>query len=203
MNNQSLSSDLRRYALAGAQARLIEIAQEADVIRRAFPELREGQGMRRSHSQEDSAEPSTPTRRRRGRRSMSTAQRKAVGVRMKEYWAARRSGSQATEAGSDSATATAAVARSAAKRGPRTMSSEARKRISDAQKARWAKQRGTAESTAPESPRTAAKARGRTAVKSTTRDANKRGTPRRSAAARKRMSEAQKKRWAAGKRATH
>ena len=41
MTNQSFSSDIRRYALAGAQARLAEISLEVEAIRRAFPELRE------------------------------------------------------------------------------------------------------------------------------------------------------------------
>ena len=41
MTNQSFSSDIRRYALAGAQARLAEISLELEAIRRAFPELRQ------------------------------------------------------------------------------------------------------------------------------------------------------------------
>ena len=47
MPNQSISSDIRRYAVAGAQARLTEMIQEAEAIRRAFPELRENRGPRR------------------------------------------------------------------------------------------------------------------------------------------------------------
>jgi hypothetical protein len=43
MKNQAYSSDMRRYALSGAQARLAEITQELDLIRRAFPELGEDQ----------------------------------------------------------------------------------------------------------------------------------------------------------------
>ena len=41
MTNQSFSSDIRRFALAGAQARLAEISLELEAIRRAFPELRQ------------------------------------------------------------------------------------------------------------------------------------------------------------------
>ena len=41
MANQTLSFDIRRFALAGAQARLAEISLELEAIRRAFPELRE------------------------------------------------------------------------------------------------------------------------------------------------------------------
>lgn len=77
------SNDLRRYAVLGAEQRLLTLAQEAEAIYRAFPELR------RSSTTRESA----PRRRR-------------------------------------------------ARRGRRALSAEARKRISDAQKARWARQRG-------------------------------------------------------------
>ena len=40
MANQTLSFDIRRFALAGAQARMAEISLELEAIRRAFPELR-------------------------------------------------------------------------------------------------------------------------------------------------------------------
>jgi hypothetical protein len=81
--------------------------------------------------------------------------------------------------------------------GTRTMSAAARKRISDAQKARWARQRaaGGGQSPAPgasEGDRAAAK-RGRSA-----RAGHKRGVKKRtlSAEARKRIADAQKRRWA-------
>ena len=78
------------------------------------------------------------------------------------------------------------------------MSAEARKRISDAQKARWAKQKGEASKTvaAPaEATTVAAKAkRGGRGVR---KGAAKRGRRKMSSAARKRISDAQKKRWAA------
>jgi hypothetical protein len=149
MTNQSFSSDIRRYAIAGAQARLSEIAQEAEAIRRAFPELRETRGPRRRATgarQEPDGESVTPARQRR-RRTMSAAQRKAVAERMKKYWAARRAGTATAAAaaveanGTPSAKAARAAKgakRGAAKRGPRKMSAAARKRISQAQKKRWA-----------------------------------------------------------------
>jgi hypothetical protein len=93
MINQSFSSDIRRYAVAGAQARLTEIAQEAEAIRRVFPELRESRGARRRADvaeQEPDGESGTPARGRRRRSTMTAAQRKAVGERMKKYWAKRR-----------------------------------------------------------------------------------------------------------------
>ena len=83
-----LRTDLRQYAVVGAEHRLLELAQEAATIFAAFPELR------------------------------------APGL-----------GFMASSKGS------AARAAAPRKRRRRAMSAEARKRISDAQKARWAKQK--------------------------------------------------------------
>ena len=74
-------SDIRRWALIGAEQRLQQLAQEMAAIRAAFPELRRG-----------------------------------------------RAGAGAA----------------GARGGKRRLSAEARKRISDAQKARWAKHRANA-----------------------------------------------------------
>ena len=158
MTNQLSSSDMRRYAVVGAEARLAEITQEADAIRRAFPEL-VGNGAGRSGGQrsapsptaghDESGEAAAPRRKRRG---MSDAQRKAVGERMKKYWAARRGGSDGAGAATTSSANSAKSAKSgrknsarsakgSAKARKRTMSAAGRKRISEAQKARWAKQR--------------------------------------------------------------
>jgi hypothetical protein len=73
--------DLKSYARRGAQVRLTELREEMNAIYSAFPDLRDG----------DSA-PSNGSVRgaRRSRRRMSAAQRKAVGERMRKYWAARR-----------------------------------------------------------------------------------------------------------------
>ena len=87
-------TDLRRYAVVGAEQRLLELAEEAAAIFAIFPELR------------------AP-----GRGFMAKAGRRG-------------------EAG-----AADAAAASPRKRSRRKMSAEARKRISDAQKARWAKQK--------------------------------------------------------------
>ena len=130
---------------------------------------------------------------------MSTAQRKAVGERMKRYWAARHDGAQATTAtaNSDSPAKVTRPGRRAAKRGARTMSPEARKRISDAQKARWAKQRGEAKAAETSSAGAAVTVKDRRTAKRIRQRAAKRGSRKMSAAARKRISQAQKKRWAA------
>ena len=148
-------SEFRRYALLGAEARLLQIDKEAASIYQAFPELRKQAGAQ--HTQKRTADAAAAGRGRR-RGGMSAAQREAVRERMKRYWAQRRSsGATSTEAASatDTASSTGAGSTSAGarkgksqraktaggRRGPRKMSAAARKRISDAQKARWAKRR--------------------------------------------------------------
>jgi hypothetical protein len=100
-------------------------------------------------------------------------------------------------AGADEAPST-----STRRRRKRTMSAEARKRISDAQKARWAKQKGEAPSTgtAP-TQATAVAAKAKRGSRAVTKGATKRGRRRMSSAARKRISDAQKKRWAVKRKA--
>ena len=193
MPNTTLSSDIRHYAIAGAEARLVQLSEETEAIHRLFPELRDGTARR---AESASAPPSRQARRGR-RRTMSAAQRKAVGERMKKYWAARRGGGEAAATvSSDSPAKAAKTARGTAKRGPRTMSPEARKRISDAQKARWAMQRGEAKARETSSASViSSTAKSRRAAKR--KGAAKRGRRKMSPAARKRISQAQKNRWAA------
>ncbi len=89
--------DMRAYARRGAEARLAELNAEMADIYRAFPALRK--------------EAHDPPFIRRGpkalridggtaaggrkRKGMTAAQRKAVGERMKKYWAERRAESAA------------------------------------------------------------------------------------------------------------
>jgi hypothetical protein len=86
------ASDLRAWAVKGAEQRLLEIAEEARTIFQAFPELRgagRGFDFQRSatrHTGGTADAGASPRRRRR----MSAAARKAVGARMKKYWAERR-----------------------------------------------------------------------------------------------------------------
>ena len=77
-------AELLRLARAGAATRLNELRAEEAAIVRAFPDLRGG---RRTQPKSDGSE---PVGRRRTRRRMSAAARKAVSERMKKYWAARR-----------------------------------------------------------------------------------------------------------------
>jgi hypothetical protein len=73
-------SQLQEYARFGAQARLQAIEEERSAIIDAFPDLGRASGRSNGAS-------STVTRRPKG---MSPSQRKAVGERMKAYWAKRR-----------------------------------------------------------------------------------------------------------------
>ena len=76
--------DLREYARHGAGARAAELEAELATIYKAFPELRRAGTSRR--------EPAKIARRARLRKPMTAAQKKAVSLRMKKYWAARRKG---------------------------------------------------------------------------------------------------------------
>jgi len=80
-------ANLRAYARLGAMRRLEELKQEEAAIRAAFPDLfRPGRRARKAAASTAAA----PKRRRRRRAKMSAAQRRAVSVRMKKYWADRR-----------------------------------------------------------------------------------------------------------------
>ena len=85
--------DMREYARRGAEVRVAELHEELESIFGAFPDLRpqRGGGRRAKGTikhEEVGAGATTIVRRR--RRKMSAAQRKAVGERMRKYWAARR-----------------------------------------------------------------------------------------------------------------
>jgi hypothetical protein len=79
---------LKEWARRGAEARVTELRAELAAIYRVFPALRGGgaQGSRVAIG----IAPVKPRR----RKPMSAAQRKAVGIRMKAYWAARRKSSK-------------------------------------------------------------------------------------------------------------
>jgi hypothetical protein len=147
MTEKLSNVDLRRYALLGAEARLVELGKEAAGIYLAFPELRK-QGGARSLSRVPAATAARTGQRKRGR-TMSAAQREEVRQRMKRYWAQRRNASTASQGGEAAGSAegtpaagrTSKAGRKAGTRGRRKMSAAARKRISDAQKARWAKKK--------------------------------------------------------------
>ena len=87
---------LREWAQLGAAKRVEEITRELEEIRRAFPGLgsRDMRAGRRVNSGgsggtliPEEGEPTRPGR----REGMSAAQRRDVSLRMKAYWASRRS----------------------------------------------------------------------------------------------------------------
>jgi hypothetical protein len=86
--------DLKGYARRGAHSRLGEIREEIAQILRQFPDLDAPRKSPRSPFPPNELaalggrEQAAPVRRR--RRRMTAAQKKAVGLRMKAYWAARK-----------------------------------------------------------------------------------------------------------------
>jgi hypothetical protein len=78
--------NLKEYARRGAEVRAAELRAELEQIYRAFPDIRRGRPNGRAT---DSAAVASPGRGRQ-RKGMSAAQRKAVSLRMKKYWAERR-----------------------------------------------------------------------------------------------------------------
>lgn len=91
--------DLKDLARRGAIARLAELQAETAAILKAFPDLRGGK--RAAVAYTDDGVTMAASRRRR-RWGMSAAQKKAVSVRMKAYWAKRR-GTKGTRATSNTA----------------------------------------------------------------------------------------------------
>ena len=78
------TSQLRELAVIGAHARMDEIRKELLGIQRFLREVGGSVPARPMKGR-------SPAPRKRGRRKMSAAARKAVSLRMKKYWAARRS----------------------------------------------------------------------------------------------------------------
>jgi hypothetical protein len=153
---------MKDLARLGAQTRLAELAAEIDSIERIFPDLG---GTSRTKSrrptrsgldgQRDSEQEASDERPARKRKPMSAAAKKAVGERMRKYWAERRksTGAVAADGVSDGEPAKTPVkadktdkanraektdksARPKAARG--RLSAAGRAAISAAQKKRWA-----------------------------------------------------------------
>jgi hypothetical protein len=76
-------AELRHLAKIGAAARLAELDRERAELLRLFPGLRASSAASASNGGGLGAG-------RRRRRGMSAAARRAVSIRMKKYWAARR-----------------------------------------------------------------------------------------------------------------
>lgn len=85
------SFDLRAWALVGAQQRLRELDEERATIFAAFPQLRGGTpGRRRGRPSKVQGVATSDGVKKRKRRKLSAAEKKAVSVRMKKYWAERK-----------------------------------------------------------------------------------------------------------------
>ena len=74
--------DVNKYAQLGAEARAADLNAELAEIYRAFPALRRGGRTAGAATAEPAA--------RRRRKPMTAAQKKAVSIRMRKYWASRR-----------------------------------------------------------------------------------------------------------------
>ena len=84
--HHEMAIDMKALARTGAEARIKELQAEMADIQRAFPGIG-GTSARRVQIRRGG--PAASPSRRRTRPKMSAAQRKAVGERMKKYWAKR------------------------------------------------------------------------------------------------------------------
>jgi hypothetical protein len=124
------SSQLQEFAQFGAQARLQAIEEERRAIVEAFPDLGRSSGKTNGASS-----PATG-----GRKGMSPSQRKAVGERMRAYWAKRRGEKVGIASDTQSASeGTATPANQPSKR--KGMSPSARKAQGERMRAYWAARR--------------------------------------------------------------
>ncbi|HVA22916.1 MAG TPA: hypothetical protein VMW62_00820 [Chloroflexota bacterium] len=82
------SNHIMEFARRGAEARYHELQNEIAALIKSFPHLR---SQKKRPGLAELADRATETiRKRRKRKAMSAAARKAVSARMKKYWAARR-----------------------------------------------------------------------------------------------------------------
>jgi hypothetical protein len=106
---------IQELARFGAEARLKALREEQAALLKMFPEL--GRGRRgRKASNGGSPRVAAPTR---GRRGMSAQARKAVGARMKAYWAAKRAEKAAGGENGQAEAAARGTPRKAGRRGGR------------------------------------------------------------------------------------
>jgi hypothetical protein len=89
--------DMKEYARIGAEARVAQLHAELNEIYRAFPSLRSRRGADAAGAPAKSPQGAQ----RRGRRTMTAAQRLEVSRRMKRYWAGRRRAGSGKKKGQD------------------------------------------------------------------------------------------------------
>jgi hypothetical protein len=136
----SLEQDqLRQWALRGAKQRLLDIAEEVAAIHRTFPRLRRrGNGIPAASVGQSATASTAIGRPARGRRRVSAAARRRISEAQKARWAKQKANGSASDAAAKAAPQAKAAKGARRRGGARKMSAAARKRISDAQKARWA-----------------------------------------------------------------
>jgi hypothetical protein len=83
------TADIRRWALIGAEQRLVQLAEEAAAIYREFPELRQGRKTAEVPFPRAPREVPFPKRK---RRKLSAAGRKAISDAAKKRWAKEKAG---------------------------------------------------------------------------------------------------------------
>jgi hypothetical protein len=141
--------DLKALARLGARTRIAELVAEIDALLEAFPDLGQEQarpvatasneanarkrGLRTASANASAQTDAAPAKR--PRKPMSAAAKKAVGERMKAYWQKRKGTAAAPVL--EPAPAAANAPEPEKPTAKRTMSAEARARISAAQKKRW------------------------------------------------------------------
>jgi len=81
-------NEMRKWALIGAEQRLVQLAEEVTAIHNAFPELRQGRRGRPAKAGAQAAESAAPKRR---RRKMSAEARKRISEAQKARWAKQKS----------------------------------------------------------------------------------------------------------------
>lgn len=90
---KTLSNDeLRRLARLGAAARLRELDEERRAILRAFPGVAAQAGRQDGADGARVAEPAGEAPKKRKRRPMTAAQKRAASERMIKYWAEKKQG---------------------------------------------------------------------------------------------------------------
>jgi hypothetical protein len=82
-------SSIRQWALIGAEQRLVQLAEEAAAIHRAFPELRQRGGR---GGQPDSVAKPGRGRGRRRKRTLSADARRRISEAQKARWARQKAG---------------------------------------------------------------------------------------------------------------
>ena len=82
------SSVFQQYAQIGAAVRVQELRAELAEIERAFPGLTRRDATRTARPSPSGGDAATVQKR--TRKPMRAAQKRAVGIRMKAYWAAQR-----------------------------------------------------------------------------------------------------------------